>query len=403
VAAGPAQQARVTVLFRWLLLIPHYFVLYFLGLAAAVVAFIGWWGALFTGRLPEFAATYLTGLIRWYARVQAYAMLLTDAYPPFSLDDDPGYPVRIAVPPGDTLNRAAVFFRFILVFPANVLNSLVIFGGTTIVGFIAWLIALVSGQLPASLHQAYTAILRYTTRVTSYFYMLTPAYPGGLFGDGPAVPGGYGTPGYGAPAYGAPGYGAAGYGAAGYGAADYPAADGYGAPAAPWPADWRLLLTRGAKQLIGWFIGIGALFWVGWVIVLSVLASSSGNAIVTSNAIDTMNAANNTLTTEANGWRGTVQSCGADVACVTKADATAATFFTRFASTLRTTPMPPRAVAAADQLYADATKIARDLTQLSTATNGAQYQTIATSSALDATLNQFDTDNNALGTALNNS
>ena len=61
--------------FRYLLAIPHMFVLYLLGIAAAVVAFIGWWGALFTGQLPQFAVTFLSGVMRWVTRVHAYALL----------------------------------------------------------------------------------------------------------------------------------------------------------------------------------------------------------------------------------------------------------------------------------------------------------------------------------------
>lgn len=106
VAEASAQQ-RVTVFLRLLLVIPHYLVLYFLGIAAGVVAFIGWWAALFTGWLPDFAVSYMTGYIRWYARVNAYVMLLTDVYPPFSLDDEPAYPVRIAIPARQRLNPLA--------------------------------------------------------------------------------------------------------------------------------------------------------------------------------------------------------------------------------------------------------------------------------------------------------
>ena len=40
--APPARQRRVTVFFRLLMVIPHYFVLDLLGIAALVVAFIGW-------------------------------------------------------------------------------------------------------------------------------------------------------------------------------------------------------------------------------------------------------------------------------------------------------------------------------------------------------------------------
>lgn len=450
-AAGPAPQRRVTVFFRFFMLIPHAFVLDFLGIAASVVAFIGWWGALFSGRLPEFAASYLSGFIRWSTRFQAYSMLLTDQYPPFSLDDDPNYPVRIAVPPRERLNRAAVFFRIILAIPASLLSALLSFGATTIVLLVAWLIALITGKLPTSLHQAYTAVLRYQTRFNCYYYMLTAAYPAGLFGDGVAVPGGaaagYGAPGYGAPGYGgpgypapgapgapgygapgapgapggpgyggpgygepgygaggytAPGYGAPGYGAEGYGAPGYTASGGYGAPTAPWqPGDWRLLLTPGAKQLVGWFIGIGALLWVAYVVVISIAVSSSGNALETNNAIDTVNAANNTLSSQVHGWQSEVSACNGSVSCLAKADAQAATYFGDFASTLQTAVMPPKAVVQANQLISDATKASQDLTQLSKATSVAQYQAAVNSTGLNATLNQFDSDNNALADALN--
>ena len=82
---GPAAQRRLTVLFRLILAIPQFIVLYALGIAAEVVGIIGWFGALFTGALPQFAADFLAGVLRWEARVFAYTALLTDQYPPFSL------------------------------------------------------------------------------------------------------------------------------------------------------------------------------------------------------------------------------------------------------------------------------------------------------------------------------
>ena len=117
-AADPAPQRRWTVLLRLILAVPHMIVLYALTIAAMAVAFVGWWGALFTGRLPGFAVTFLSGYLRWYIRFNGYLCLLTDVWPPFSFDDDPGYPVRAAIPPAQRLNRAAVFFRCVLIIPA---------------------------------------------------------------------------------------------------------------------------------------------------------------------------------------------------------------------------------------------------------------------------------------------
>ena len=85
--AGPGRQRRVTVLFRPLLVIPHYIVLYALGIAVGIVAVICWFAALFTGRLPAGLADFLVGWLRWSTRVFAYVGLLTDQYPPFTLAD----------------------------------------------------------------------------------------------------------------------------------------------------------------------------------------------------------------------------------------------------------------------------------------------------------------------------
>ena len=118
--AYPAQLSRGLVLVKWwLLAIPHY----------AIVAIIGtgwWWGALrldrrwnnnwgfwgggllgvlvlvaavrllFTGRYPRDMFALVMGLNRWVFRVAAYALLMTDVYPPFRLDQG-GELVRDAI------------------------------------------------------------------------------------------------------------------------------------------------------------------------------------------------------------------------------------------------------------------------------------------------------------------
>jgi hypothetical protein len=73
-------------LVKWLLAIPHYIVLFFLGLAALVCVVIAWFAILFTGRYPRSLFEFVVGVGRWSVRVTAYAFLLvTDRYPPFSL------------------------------------------------------------------------------------------------------------------------------------------------------------------------------------------------------------------------------------------------------------------------------------------------------------------------------
>ena len=74
-------------LVKWLLAIPHYFVLLFLGIAAFFVIVFAWFAILCTGRYPRGAFDYVVGVNRWGVRVAGYAFLMvTDRYPPFSLD-----------------------------------------------------------------------------------------------------------------------------------------------------------------------------------------------------------------------------------------------------------------------------------------------------------------------------
>ncbi len=73
-------------LVKWLLAIPHFFVLIFLSIGAVVSVVLAWFAILFTGNYPRGLFDYVVGVGRWWLRVQAYAILLvTDRYPPFSL------------------------------------------------------------------------------------------------------------------------------------------------------------------------------------------------------------------------------------------------------------------------------------------------------------------------------
>lgn len=75
---------RFLPLVKWILALPHYIILAVLSSLAFLVVVVVWFAIIITGNYPRLAFTFIEGLLRWGARVAAYAfMLTTDRYPPF--------------------------------------------------------------------------------------------------------------------------------------------------------------------------------------------------------------------------------------------------------------------------------------------------------------------------------
>jgi hypothetical protein len=345
--AGPAPQSRLTVAFRIFMVIPQFIVLTVLGVAAYVVTVIGFFGALFTGQLPAFAAGFLTGYLRWMTRVYAYAFLLTDVYPPFSLEDA-DYPVRVAVAPG-RLNRLAVLFRFFLMIPCAIVLWVLSYGAFTLVQLVSWLIVLISGRMPHALHAALAAVLRYQVRTYAFGVMLTSAYPAGLFGD----------------------------------------------PEAP----WGLALSSAARKLVGMFIVLGVLFAAGAVVLDVTTLSGQGlsaavaNARVQADALPISNTIDN--------YSANVTACHGQLACVTRLDRQVATGLSTFASQLRGIAMPAGQAQTADAALASSvSRTAGIFARLGAASTANQYISTANSAGLQQSVNQLNQDYTNLTSAL---
>ncbi len=73
-------------LVKWFLAIPHYVVLFVLGIGVVLATIAAWFAILFTGRHPRGLFDFTVGVMRWHNRVAGYAFaLVTDTYPPFRL------------------------------------------------------------------------------------------------------------------------------------------------------------------------------------------------------------------------------------------------------------------------------------------------------------------------------
>jgi hypothetical protein len=75
------RQRRLVTLFRLVLAIPALLLASALGTALYVVAFLGWWAALVTGRMPRGLRDLGAAAIRYNAQTYAYLLLVTPRYP----------------------------------------------------------------------------------------------------------------------------------------------------------------------------------------------------------------------------------------------------------------------------------------------------------------------------------
>jgi hypothetical protein len=186
-------------LVKWFLAIPHFVVLAFLWIAFIVVTVVAGVSILFTGRYPSSLFDFNVGVLRWSWRVQYYATtggIGTDAYPPFSLAEEPAYPATLAIERPGQLSRGLVLVKWwLLAIPHYFIVGLLL-GGTA--GWTAWdaegtagegmgllavlvliagLVLLFRGRYPKPLFDLIVGLNRWVFRVIAYAALMTDEYP----------------------------------------------------------------------------------------------------------------------------------------------------------------------------------------------------------------------------------
>ena len=210
------QPSRWLWLLKWLLLIPHYFILAFLWLAFAIVTLIAFFAILFTTRYPRSLFDFNVGVLRWSWRVNyyGYAALATDRYPPFTLADVVDYPARLEIDYPQQLNRWLPLIKWLLAVPHSLLVG-AMFGSGYVVAtgagsassvayvslslieasvLISAVALLFTARYPAGLFDMAIGINRWSYRLVAYLALMTDQYPpfrldqGGDDPEGPAGP-----------------------------------------------------------------------------------------------------------------------------------------------------------------------------------------------------------------------
>jgi hypothetical protein len=171
------QRSRLTAFFRLLLAIPLLIWGYVLLIVASVLLVISWVAIVITGRFPGALYDFVSGFIRYLARITAYFSLLCDPYPPFGLADKPDYPVRMTFAgPLEHYSRLRTFFRVILAIPIVILRY--VMGLLLEIGSVAaWIVIVITGKMPRGLFDVMVLANSYTARSDAYLYLVTETYP----------------------------------------------------------------------------------------------------------------------------------------------------------------------------------------------------------------------------------
>ncbi|MFQ5827429.1 MAG: DUF4389 domain-containing protein [Dehalococcoidia bacterium] len=174
-------------LLKWLLAIPHYIILVFLGIAFVVVTIIAFFAILFTGKYPRGLFDFNVGVLRWGWRVgfYSYQALGTDKYPPFTLQSVDDYPADLQVEYPERLSRGLVLVKWwLLAIPHYIVIS--IFQGgwgfgrgglVTILAVFAAVALLFTGKYPNDIFNVVIGMDRWSYRAYAYAALMTDKYP----------------------------------------------------------------------------------------------------------------------------------------------------------------------------------------------------------------------------------
>jgi hypothetical protein len=181
---------RVTTFFRYFIDIPWLIVAGLYGIGAYIAVIIAWFAIVFTGRYPEGLYNFNAGYLRMISRVNGFAYLLTDEFPPFGGEEAPQYPIRVGVPPAlDSYDRLKTGLRIIFGIPVYLLaivQSLIL----AVCALIGWFAIVFTGRLSDGLFNPLRSAAAYLTRASAYFLLMTEDYPPFSLEEGAAAPAG---------------------------------------------------------------------------------------------------------------------------------------------------------------------------------------------------------------------
>ena len=165
---------------KTILLIPHLILLMLYGFVVQVVVWIGYWYILFQGGKPFWVENLELIFLEWTSRVFAWFTSTTDVYPTFGTDENHPAQVVVAEAP-EPQSRWLALAGILLIRSLLALPHLFILAwltlGTVFIAWFGYLMILLTGRLPLSLHWYFVGFHRWWARAWSWIAALTDAYP----------------------------------------------------------------------------------------------------------------------------------------------------------------------------------------------------------------------------------
>ncbi len=166
---------RLTVALRWVLVLPHLFVLAAWTYVALPVAIVNWFITLVRGRPSAGVHAWMSRFIRYQVHVNAYTYFVADPYPSFR-GWAGRYPIDVAIAPPAAQARWKTALRILLVIPAYVFTAVLGYM-LALVGIIGGFYALATGRYPRGFRDLSAYCLRFQAQTFGYLFLLTDAYP----------------------------------------------------------------------------------------------------------------------------------------------------------------------------------------------------------------------------------
>lgn len=162
------------------ILIPHGFVMMFVGIWSAILSMLTFWVALFTGTIPRSWFDFQIKFQSWGLRLNATLMNLIDGTPAIGVNGT-NDKVSLEVNYPESVDRLSVLLRglfgAIYVGIPHVFCLMFRMMWGQILFVIAWWVVLFTGEYPESWHEFQVGTLRWQTRLNLYLAYFTNEYP----------------------------------------------------------------------------------------------------------------------------------------------------------------------------------------------------------------------------------